>query len=207
MQPEKPEYFAPACFPVFNLLVPEGRYYGFPIFGVPGFKFSKYHHFEESGEAEYLATEPNQADEVMLREFTSRYFPDGAGPTMTLATCMFTNAPDGHFIIDTHPQYPQISFASACSGHGYKFASVIGEIMADLAERGESRHDISLFQLARFRNGVALHQNVTPSQSNNSGVNRRFVTSPASSRFSQPSELEVTKAALYWERHAIKPFW
>jgi hypothetical protein len=63
---------------------------------------------------------------------------------------MFTNAPDGHFIVDLHPEFPQVSFASACSGHGYKFASVIGEILADLAERQQSRHDISLFARSRF---------------------------------------------------------
>lgn len=150
LQPSQPAYFTPERFPVFNLQVPEGRYYGLPVFGVPGFKFGKYRHLEEIGEAEGLLTEPNDQDETMLREFAARYFPDGAGPTMTLASCMFTNAPDGHFIIDRHPDYPQISFASACSGHGFKFASVVGEIMADLSERGSTRHDISLFQLSRL---------------------------------------------------------
>ena len=60
------------------------------------------------------------------------------------------NARDHHFIIDLHPRYPQVSFTSPCSGHGFKFASVIGEIMADLAERGETRHNIELFRLDRF---------------------------------------------------------
>ena len=60
---------------------------------------------------------------------------------MDLQTCMFTNTPDNHFIIDVHPEYDQVSFASPCSGHGYKFASVIGEIMADLADTGITRHD------------------------------------------------------------------
>ena len=49
MQPERPEYFRLDNFPVFNCLVDEGRFYGFPVFGVPGFKFGKYHHFEEQG--------------------------------------------------------------------------------------------------------------------------------------------------------------
>ena len=72
---------------------------------------------------------------------------------MTLKSCMFTNTPDHHFIIDLHPRYPQVSFTSPCSGHGFKFASVIGEIMADLAERGETRHKIELFRLDRFLSG------------------------------------------------------
>jgi len=155
LQPEKPEYFTPERFPVFNALVEEGRYYGFPVFGVPGFKFGRYHHFEEQGRPEFLNREATRVDEEMLREFAARYFPDGAGPVMTLKACMFTNSPDKHFIIDLHPEYPQVSFAAGFSGHGYKFASVIGEIMADLSERRESRHDIRLFGLARLTGQVS----------------------------------------------------
>lgn len=155
LQPERPEYFAPDRFPVFNLLVDEGRFYGFPVFGVPGFKFGKYHHFEEQGPPERLDPEPRPEDEEMLREFAARYFPMGAGPTMSLKSCMFTNSPDGHFIIDLHPEFPQVSFATGFSGHGYKFASVIGEVLADLADRQDSRHDIRLFSLARLTGQIS----------------------------------------------------
>ena len=82
---------------------------------------------------------------------TSAYVPDGAGPTMALKSCLFTNSPDEHFLVDLHPQYPQVVVASPCSGHGFKFASVIGEILADLATGGQTGHDISLFRLARFK--------------------------------------------------------
>lgn len=155
LQPRRPELFRPEVFPVFNLLVDEGRYYGFPVFGIPGFKFGRYHHFEEAVNPEQFDREPNDEDERILREFGERYFPAGSGPTMTMRSCMFTNTPDRHFIIDLHPQYPQVSFTSPCSGHGFKFASVIGEIMADLAERGETRHNIEFFRLSRFHGGVA----------------------------------------------------
>jgi hypothetical protein len=67
-----------------------------------------------------------------------------------MATCMFTNTPDRHFILDLHPEFKNVVIASPCSGHGFKFASVVGEITADLAERGQTRHDIALFRLARF---------------------------------------------------------
>ena len=150
LQPTRPERFRPGNFPVFNLLVDEGRFYGFPVFGVPGFKFGKYFHLEETGPADEIDREPHDYDEQLLRQFAERYFPDGAGPTMSLAACMFTNTPDHHFIIDVHPEYEQVSFASPCSGHGFKFVSVVGEIMADLAEKGMTRHDISLFRLDRF---------------------------------------------------------
>ncbi len=156
-QPRRPEYFLPENFPVFNLLVDEGRFYGFPVHGVPGFKIGKYHHFQEQDDPERLDRRSHAADELMLREFTDRYFPDASGPTMSLKSCMFTNTPDGHFIIDSHPDCPQVSFAAGFSGHGYKFASVIGEILGDLAIFGRTRHDISLFRHDRFRKDGSVH--------------------------------------------------
>jgi sarcosine oxidase len=154
LQPQCPELFTPDRFPVFNLLVEEGRFYGLPSFGVPGFKFGRYHHFEETVDPDRLEREPRRDDEELLRGFAARYFPGGSGPTMSLAVCMFTNTSDNHFVIDLHPDYPQVSFASPCSGHGFKFASVIGEIMADLAERGTTRHNIELFRLDRLLGGA-----------------------------------------------------
>jgi sarcosine oxidase len=97
--------------------------------------------------------EPNEKDERILREFARRYFPDGEGPTVALKACLFTNTPDEHFILDTLPDYPQVGIVSACSGHGYKFCSVVGEIMADLAQRGATTHDLQLFKLSRFASG------------------------------------------------------
>jgi sarcosine oxidase len=150
LQPHRPELFTPDRFPVFNLLVDEGRFYGFPVHGGPGFKFGRYHHLQERVDPETFDREPRPEDEALLREFSSRYAPDGDGPTLRLSTCMFTNTPDRHFLIDVHPEAPQVCFASPCSGHGFKFASVIGEIMADLAVDGGTRHDIGLFRLRRF---------------------------------------------------------
>ncbi len=67
-----------------------------------------------------------------------------------LTTCIFTNTPDEHFIVDPLPDAPQVLVVSPCSGHGYKFCSVIGEIVADLVVDGATRHDIGLFRLDRF---------------------------------------------------------
>ena len=150
LQPRRPEWFGPDRFPVFNLQVEEGRYYGLPVYEVPGFKFGRYHHQNETGPADTLLREPDAADEALLRGFGERYFPDGSGPTMALRACMFTNSPDEHFILDHHPDYPQVVLASPCSGHGYKFCSVIGEVLADLATGGgATRHDIGFLRLRR----------------------------------------------------------
>lgn len=150
LQPKRPEWFTRERFPVFNIDVEEGRYYGFPIYEVPGFKFGRYHHRGENCAPDLLRREADQADEALLRQFADRYFPQGNGPTMALRTCMFTNTPDEHFIIDHHPAHKQVVVASPCSGHGYKFCSVVGEILADLATgEGSTRHDISFLRLAR----------------------------------------------------------
>jgi sarcosine oxidase len=146
-QPHQPELFAPERFPVFNLTVEEGRYYGLPIYQVPGFKLGRYHHLGETGAADAIRREPDAADEHLLRQFCARYFPLANGPTMALRACLFTNTPDGHFVIDTHPDHPQVVLASPCSGHGYKFCSVVGEIVADLAIDGRTSHDIGFLRL------------------------------------------------------------
>jgi sarcosine oxidase len=150
LQPKRPEWFTRERFPVFNIDVEEGRHYGFPIYELPGFKFGRYHHRSEKSAADLVRREVDEADETLLRQFADRYFPQGNGPTMALRTCMFTNTPDEHFIIDHHPTHKQVVVASPCSGHGYKFCSVIGEILADLATGdGSTRHDISFLRLAR----------------------------------------------------------
>lgn len=237
LQPEKPELFRPHNFPVFNLLVPEGRYYGFPIFAVPGFKFGIYHHFQEWGYADELTRDVFREDEEALREFAARYFPDGAGPTMTLKACMFTNSPDKHFIIDLHPDHPQVSFAAGFSGHGYKFASVIGEIMADLAERQETRHDISLFNLARFTGrlsplyykklGLLERGQFEPIRVKRTAAHRpSYQRLPTAAHRGQSGRTngrrlpttrgvsanmgygyEDTADPRYWDRDSVKPFW
>ena len=144
------EHFTPDVFPVFNLVVDEGQFYGFPEFGIPGFKLGKYHHLEENVDPDTIDREPNAQDESVLRDFTEKYFPGAAGATSSMKVCMFTNTPDEHFIIDCLPDSPQVVVAAGFSGHGFKFSSVVGEILSDLAIDGTTSHDIGMFRLARF---------------------------------------------------------
>jgi sarcosine oxidase len=150
-QPLQPEHFAASAFPIFNMEAPEGRFYGFPVFGVPGFKIGKYHHLHQQTDPGRVDREFHPEDEAVLREAIRRYFPAADGETLAMKTCLFTNSPDEHFILDVHPEWPQVSIAAGFSGHGFKFAPVIGEIMADLAlEGGCSKWDLNLFGLRRF---------------------------------------------------------
>jgi sarcosine oxidase len=149
-QPTRLDLFQPDRFPVFNIMVEEGRFYGFPVFGIPGFKLGLYHHLLQTTDPDTVDRDCHREDEAVLRAFAERYFPHGAGPTMALKVCMFTNSPDEHFIVDRLPDLPQVVVAAGFSGHGFKFCSVIGEILADLADVGETTHDIGLFRLGRF---------------------------------------------------------
>jgi sarcosine oxidase len=150
LQPRRPELFAPEQFPVFNLVVEEGRYYGFPVFAVPGFKFGRYHHLEERVDPDAVEREPRPDDEQVLRTFAERYFPEGAGPTMALKVCLFENSQDEHFVLDVHPECAQVVVAGGFSGHGFKFCSVVGEVVADLALEGATRHEIGFLRLGRL---------------------------------------------------------
>jgi sarcosine oxidase len=151
LQPTRPELFTPDRFPVFLLDVEgDGSYYGFPVHDVPGFKLGRYHHLREPIDPDDPDRSTRPDDEAILRAFAIRHFPEGAGPTIMLKACVFTNSPDEHFLIDLLPDASQVSVAAGFSGHGYKFCSLVGEVMADLATRGATDHDIGLFRLSRF---------------------------------------------------------
>ncbi|MGH3077123.1 MAG: N-methyl-L-tryptophan oxidase, partial [Gaiellaceae bacterium] len=150
LQPTRPDVFEPARFPVFNLSLDGEHFYGFPAFGIPGFKLGRYDHFGEGGDPDGIPREPTIDDETPLRAFAERYFPEGAGPAIAVKTCLFEPSPDEHFLLDRHPDSPHAVLGAGFSGHGFKFCSVVGEILADLALDGETRHDIGFLRLSRF---------------------------------------------------------
>lgn len=144
-----------ADFPVWSLDPAQdgsdqGLYYGFPMMSDnPGFKIAL-HRPGETIDPQQPVREVDEADEQELRAALQRYIPDADGPLLALRTCLYTNSPDGHFILDRHPQDDRVLLACGFSGHGFKFAPVIGEIMADLAEQGESQLPIGFLGLGRF---------------------------------------------------------
>jgi sarcosine oxidase len=149
----RPELFQGAAFPVFVMEVPEGMYYGFPLFagGPPGLKLGRMHHRLEPADPDLLDRQAaGPEDEEVLRSFAARYLPEGSGPAQAMKVCMFTNTPDEHFLIDLVPGEPRVAIGAGFSGHGFKFCSVVGEVLADLATEGTTRHDIGLFRAARL---------------------------------------------------------
>jgi sarcosine oxidase len=149
----RPELFEAANFPVFIMEVPEGMYYGFPLFagGPPGLKLGRMHHRQELVDPDRLDRDgAGPEDEEVLRSFARRYLPEASGPALAMKVCMFTNTPDEHFLIDLAPGEPRVVLGAGFSGHGFKFCSVVGEVLADLATDGSTRHGIGLFHADRW---------------------------------------------------------
>jgi sarcosine oxidase len=149
VDPLQPDLYAPGRCPVYLFEVPEGEYYGFPMLPGQGVKIGR-HDIGEITTPQEIRREVDPQEVEMLLDALGRYLPGAAGPVMVTLTCMYTDSPDGHFIIDRHPEHPNVVFGCGFSGHGYKFASVVGEVLADLATEGTTAHDIGFLSLARF---------------------------------------------------------
>jgi sarcosine oxidase len=145
-----PALFARDCCPIFMIENADGMFYGFPRGPRPGIKFAKHHHADEAVDPSAPTRPMDTADEGLLRAAIAAHAPSANGRLLSSQTCLYTMAPDGDFILDRLPGAPAIIVASPCSGHGFKFAPVIGEILADLVTAGATHHDISRFRLARF---------------------------------------------------------
>ena len=87
-------------------------------------------------------------DIKLLSNFTSNF--KGTEKGENFSTCMFTNTPDTNFILDKHPSTKNCIIVSCCSGHGFKFSSVIGEIISDLCQKEQTEYNIDLFKISRF---------------------------------------------------------
>ena len=87
---------------------------------------------------------PNEIE--TMRRIVRKFLPGADGPLRSAVVCMYTNTPDHHFFIDRHPAHPQVLIASPCSGHGFKFSSVIGEILCELLGERRSHFDLRLFR-------------------------------------------------------------
>ena len=150
----EPELFRPGRFPVFLMRTPHGNHYGFPSLDGRTVKIAKHHHLDETVEPETVARTVSAKDEAAIRAAVAAHVPAADGPLAQAKTCLYTVTPDHDFIIDLAPGAPNVVVASACSGHGFKFAPVMGEILADLATEGDTGHDISRFRLSRFAPAV-----------------------------------------------------
>ncbi len=133
----------------FLLSVPEGNYYGMPSIEGQGVKIGRHENGEPTTARTIRRTIDTEEIE-MLRSVLDRYMPGASGPVRHEITCMYTMTPDENYIIERHPEFPQVAYACGCSGTSYKFSPVIGEILAGLATDGALTYDISMFSSNRF---------------------------------------------------------
>ena len=144
-----PALVRPERFPVFVLDGVKDTCYGFPDFAGTGLKAASHRRGRVLGSADALRQDADEGDAAQIRAGL-RLIPAVDGPPIRMQTCIYTRTPDEFFIVDKSALDPRVVLASPCSGHGFKFASVMGEILADLALEGETAHDISRFSLGRF---------------------------------------------------------
>jgi len=145
---EAPEQFAPGRFPVW---IDAGeRYYGFPSDGVvEGVKLAANHPGETVDPERVRRSVDGEYVEKVV-EYAARRFPDLEARVTFATTCLYTNTPDEHFILDRVPESPHVWLVSGCSGHGFKFTVLLGKIAADLATGGSYPRDLGRFALRRF---------------------------------------------------------
>ena len=149
LAPRKPELFGPDRFPIFVWeWQPGWAFYGFPDVG-DGFKVAVHHHGEPTT-PDAVERGLRAGDEETIRDLVRRFFPAGDGMLREAAVCLYTNTPDEHFVIDHLPDDDRVIVASPCSGHGFKFAPAIGEVLADLATGERPRFDLTPFSLRRL---------------------------------------------------------
>jgi sarcosine oxidase len=151
LDPDSTEQYGSAQFPIYAYEHKPGNIcYGFPR--LPrGVKASVMHDGEMSEHPDGVRRTVDESEAVPLRNALRPVLPDLAEAAIRESgVCIFTNTPDHDFIVDFHPDYPQVLVSSACSGHGFKFASALGEVHADLLTTGNSRFDLSAFRIDRW---------------------------------------------------------
>lgn len=161
VKPAEPEHFLPHRFGCWLIAEPDrpGALYGFPYLDEPeygeprGLKFA-WHHAGDPADPDQVNREVGDAELKDLIQRVGKYISAVQDATVTAAkTCLYTNTPDEHFIIDHLPGTKEkVSIACGFSGHGFKFASVVGEVLSDLALRGGTELPVDFLQLKRFGN-------------------------------------------------------
>ena len=156
--PRTPALVRLTRMPVFLLDTGHDNIYGFPDFAGTGVKAASHLAGRTLARADDARQDAVEEDASPVARVLERFIPAAAGQVRAMKTCIYTRirtpradgSVDDDFVIDRHPDHPQIVLASPCSGHGFKFASVIGEILADLATAGSTRYDLARFRVARF---------------------------------------------------------
>lgn len=150
-RPTSDRYLPERGCPCFLFETPAGIFYGFPQLGSEGMKVAEHTGGDVVTDPLLIDRSLHAAEVDRVRSFLREHLPDAAGECTRQAVCMYTLTPDQHFVIDRHPQWSNVAFAAGLSGHGFKFAPVLGEALVDLAQNGRSDLPIEFLSLARLR--------------------------------------------------------
>lgn len=149
LEPSEPAHYNAGNYSVFAMATPGGLFAGFPHIDGEGVKVMR-HDDGEVCTPDNIRREVLDSDTGEVQQFADQFMPDANGGIRKALTCIYTMTPDDHFIIDRHPGFNNIYYATGFSGHGFKFVPVIGEIMADLALTGTTAHPIDFLSAGRF---------------------------------------------------------
>jgi sarcosine oxidase len=149
-RPRDQELVRAGRMPVFFLQTRDDLIYGFPDLFGSGVKVASHLSGGPLFSPEAVRQEVTEEERAHLGAVLHRYVPAASGHPYRATTCIYTRTPDGHFVLGLHPRHPQIVIASPCSGHGFKFASIFGEVIADLATTQSTDKPIGLFRPGRF---------------------------------------------------------
>ncbi|MGG1312522.1 N-methyl-L-tryptophan oxidase [Cohnella laeviribosi] len=151
--------FEAGSFPGFTLASPLGGFYGFPSIGGAGLKIGRHDAglpWKPGQRLEPFGAQPE--DEGDLRRALEAFMPLAAGKLNRGAVCKYELTPDERFILDRHPEHPHVWLAGGFSGHGFKFSSAVGRLLADWIVRGDPGYDLSLFSASRFDHSTILQE-------------------------------------------------
>jgi sarcosine oxidase len=148
-EPKKPELFERGRLPAFVQFLRGDAFYAIPSFGAPGVKVARHHGGQRVNDPNRLERTPNADDLRVIRRFLKERLPDADGRLLEAQVCMYTNTKDNHFMVGRHPEHERVLVAGAFCGHGFKFAPVIGEGLADLVLNGRMDKAFDLFDPAR----------------------------------------------------------
>jgi sarcosine oxidase len=150
-RPTTSDYRAESGFPVWIFETPAGVIYGFPEIDDRGLKLAEHSGGLPVANPFDVNRDLLDIDRPPVDACVRAHLPGLSTECLQHVVCMYTASPDGHFIIDRHPDNPRISFVTGLSGHGFKFTSVLGEIMADFALEGGTAQPVQFLGLSRFR--------------------------------------------------------
>ncbi len=135
--------------PCFFFELPEGLFYGFPELEGSGLKAAKHTGGDVVVDPLKVDRAERPQDLADLRSFLSKHLSGVSSERLRHSVCMYTMTPDEHFVVDLHPSHSRLAFAAGLSGHGFKFTSVLGEVLSELAIDGRTKLPIDFLQLAR----------------------------------------------------------